>query len=602
MLTRYRSLGLYALLLAAVTVGLLGYALQASPEFPSWWAVALSIGACLFVWQFGLPAPRVGLISMERLPQIGVLLVFSPPIAALICGAASLLWPFVNRGYSQGSTKVAALRALHNSAMTALMLLLGGWAYLAAGGQHPLDRLGLADLWPLLVLAVTVQAVNILSMALFIHFDGRDVRRVLTPFYAFSDLLFVPAGILAAIIYSTAAPATFALFAGLMVLFVLSFSAIGRVAEARGSTGGPLARLVQAGRALRGARSVEELGRRILTETRALLRFDEFYLVLVDDEQQRLHLRIHERHSERLPARTKAIESGLFGWVVSRAESVLVSDWSSASSDIKQAAEETSKKTGSLIVVPLIERDRVIGLLSVQHTSSGVYSEADLHLMRNLAEQVAPSLADAIAFEALEIYRERLEERVAQRTQELEKANEDKGRLINALRERSRSLERESQEDPLTGIANRRRFDQRLGTEIELARTLGMPLTLAIADMDHFKSINDRLGHAVGDEVLRQSSSLMARLCRSNDLVARLGGEEFALILPGMQRAAAFEFCERLRQAVEAHPWPKVHEALRVTLSIGVAHGDDRLTPAELLEAADANLYRAKHEGRNRVA
>jgi diguanylate cyclase (GGDEF)-like protein len=602
MLTRYRALTLYTLSLATVTSVLLGYALQGAPDFPPWWAMLLSIAACLFVWQFGLPAPRVGLISMERLPQIGLLLILSPPVAAVICGAASLLWPLVSRRYSQGSTGVAALRALHNSSMTALMLLLGGWAYLAVGGQHPLATLRIGDFWPLVVLALVVQIVNLAAMALYMHLDGRDLRKVLTPFYTLSDLLFVPAGVLAAIVFNSTGPATFVLFAGLMVLFVLSFSAIGRFAKGQESTSGPLAQLVDAGRALRGARSVEEVGERTLSETRALVRFDEFYLVLTDEQRQRLEVRVHERSGTRLPPRVKDADSGLFGWVMSTSESVLVSDWATAPAELQRTAEQTSKETGSLIAVPLIDQGRVIGLLSVQHTATEVYSAADLHLMQQLAEQAAPVIADATAFEALEDYRQRLEQRVNERTDELERANQDKERLINALRERSRSLERESQEDPLTGIANRRLFDQRLVNELDLARTLGTSLTVAIADLDHFKSINDRLGHAAGDEVLRQSSALMVKLCRSNDLVARLGGEEFALILPGMQPAAAYEFCERLRAAIESHDWLTVGPDLKVTLSIGVAHWEGLQAAAELLDAADANLYRAKHAGRNRVA
>jgi diguanylate cyclase (GGDEF)-like protein len=249
-----------------------------------------------------------------------------------------------------------------------------------------------------------------------------------------------------------------------------------------------------------------------------------------------------------------------------------------------------------------VEDGAVIGLLSVRHAHTEVYAEADLHLMQRLAEQAAAALADARAFEDLEDYRQRLEERVAERTQELDKANREKERLIAALGERSRTLERESQEDPLTGIANRRCFTQRLAAEIEVARAVGQPLTLAVGDLDHFKIVNDRLGHAVGDEVLRQSATIMRQLCRASDLVARIGGEEFALILPGMQHSAAFQFCETMRVAVETHDWYRVHPHLRVTLSIGLSQWDGRTDVAELLRSADAQLYRAKREGRNRVA
>jgi diguanylate cyclase (GGDEF)-like protein len=602
MASRYLALGVYSLLLALVTGGWLAHGLAGASDFPPPWVIPLLIAACLFVWQFGVPAPRFGLISMERLPQIGMLLVFSPAVAAVICASASLVWPLVNRSYSQGSTKVAWLRALHNPAMTAAMLLIAGHAYEAAGGQHPLVSLALADAWPLLVMALAAQAVNIVLMALFIHLDQRDVRRVLTPVYALSDLLFVPAGVLAAVLYNGAAPATFGLFIVLMVVFVLGFNGIGQSLTSAVTDAAPLAALSHALRSLRGARRIDDLADRILAETHALFRFDEFYLALVDTGKGTLELRVHERHGVRLARRAKRLDEGLFGWVVERAEPVLVEHWERAPEEIRRRAQITSKATGSLIAVPLMADQTVLGMLSVQHTAGGVYSTADLHLMKRLAEQVAPAIADACAFEDLEDYRRRLEERVTERTQALEQASNEKERLIAALRERSRALERESQEDPLTGIANRRRFDQRLAAEMQVSQVLGQPLALAVADMDHFKVVNDSLGHAIGDEVLRQSSALMARLCRANDLVARFGGEEFAIILPGMTHDAAMNFCERLRGAIESHDWRAVHPELRVTLSIGLAHWDGRADADELLQLADMNLYRAKHLGRNRVA
>ena len=602
MASRYRPLALYIFLLAAATAWWLAQGLSGNPEFPPIWAVALLILGSLFIWQLGLPAPRVGLSSMERLPQIGLLLVLSPPVAATICATASLLWPLISRSYSHGSLKVAALRGVHNASMTAMMLLLAGRAYVAAGGRHPLDGLSWNDIWPLTAMALTAQAVNVVLMALFFRFDGREVRKIIKPVYMVVDLIFVPAGVLAALLYTTGTLATFALFVGLMVVFVLSFNGIGRTLSAVESDSAPLARLSQARRALRGARRIDELGERILTETRALFRFDEFHLALVDHEERQLELRVHERRGERLPVRAKPLDAGLFGWVVERAEAVLIEDWARAPAVLRQRAAVTDRETGSLIAVPLIEEEAVIGLLSVRHARAGIYSDADLHLMQRLAEQVAAAVADAHAFEDLEDYRQRLEERVAERTQELEKANREKERLISALGERSRELERESQEDPLTGIANRRCFSERLAAEIAVAQAVGQPLTLAVADLDHFKIVNDRLGHAVGDEVLRQSAALMRQVCRSTDLVARIGGEEFALILPGMTREAALCFCENLRHSVESHDWRLVHPQLRVTLSIGLYQWDGAADDAELLQAADTQLYEAKNAGRNRVA
>jgi diguanylate cyclase (GGDEF)-like protein len=334
-----------------------------------------------------------------------------------------------------------------------------------------------------------------------------------------------------------------------------------------------------------------------------LLRFDEFALVMVDSERQTLDLRVQERGGERLPGQRLALDQGPYGWAAARGAAVLVEDWSQAPESLRAAAASAGVTQGSMIMVPLQDDGRVIGVLGVRHADQRAYSDADLHLLQRLAEQAAPAVSDAGAFEDLEDYRRHLEERVAERTRELDRANQEKERLIDALGERSRALERESQEDPLTAIANRRAFGRRLGAEIEVARAMGQPLTLAVADLDHFKIINDRMGHRVGDEVLRRSAAIMQRHCRPVDMVARIGGEEFALILPGLDAESATARCEALRSAVELHPWAaSVHPGLRVTLSIGIAQWDGASGADEVLHAADTRLYTAKHAGRNRVA
>jgi diguanylate cyclase (GGDEF)-like protein len=159
----------------------------------------------------------------------------------------------------------------------------------------------------------------------------------------------------------------------------------------------------------------------------------------------------------------------------------------------------------------------------------------------------------------------------------------------------------ESRRDQLTQLANRREAEQRWPVLLEQARRDGTPLAVALADLDEFKRINDRYGHAVGDRVLVAMAGILRDNTRGADLVARLGGEEFLLVLPETAAERAHEVCERLRQRVAAHDWNAVADGLQVTTSIGLT-----TTPpfdAEVLTArADAALYAAKRAGRDRVA
>ncbi|HSD17361.1 MAG TPA: GGDEF domain-containing protein [Thermomonas sp.] len=156
--------------------------------------------------------------------------------------------------------------------------------------------------------------------------------------------------------------------------------------------------------------------------------------------------------------------------------------------------------------------------------------------------------------------------------------------------------------DALTDLYNRRHFIEMADKEIARAIRHERPLSLCIIDVDLFKPVNDRYGHISGDEVLRQIALLLRRHARTDDLAARIGGEEFALMLPECDAEAARVFAERLREAVAEAVFTPGGEPQRITVSIGIAElapGRD-VRPA-LMAAADTALYRAKSEGRNRV-
>ncbi len=162
-----------------------------------------------------------------------------------------------------------------------------------------------------------------------------------------------------------------------------------------------------------------------------------------------------------------------------------------------------------------------------------------------------------------------------------------------------------SSRDALTGLANRRSFELALAREVDRVARSGEPALLLMLDIDHFKRVNDRFGHAAGDAVLRSVATALVDSVRPMDLVARVGGEEFAIILPNCAAAFGATVAERVRRRVERSPVMAgpAGTAVDVTISIGGAFAPQwvRSTPALWVERADQQLYRAKALGRNLV-
>jgi diguanylate cyclase (GGDEF)-like protein len=165
-----------------------------------------------------------------------------------------------------------------------------------------------------------------------------------------------------------------------------------------------------------------------------------------------------------------------------------------------------------------------------------------------------------------------------------------------------RRLEYLSQHDALTGLLNRRAIESLMDKEVQRLHRFGDPFALLLIDVDHFKRVNDRMGHAAGDMVLSTVSAVLQAQAREVDHVSRFGGEEFCVLLPRTDSEGALQAAERFREAVLATVVPWADETLCVTVSVGVAATSD---PTEalhsILRRADEALYRAKAEGRNRV-
>ena len=175
-------------------------------------------------------------------------------------------------------------------------------------------------------------------------------------------------------------------------------------------------------------------------------------------------------------------------------------------------------------------------------------------------------------------------------------------RLALRMRHLVKMLEHRAQIDSLSGLWNRRYFDQRLSQEFSEARRHGRPLSLVMCDVDRFKRLNDQFGHPFGDQVIERVAQLLSG-GRGSDIACRYGGEEFSVILPSTPAEHALEVAERQRVAIESQSWAG-HPDLVVTASFGIA--DLQRMPAsatmtDLIREADAALYRAKQQGRNRI-
>jgi diguanylate cyclase (GGDEF)-like protein len=202
----------------------------------------------------------------------------------------------------------------------------------------------------------------------------------------------------------------------------------------------------------------------------------------------------------------------------------------------------------------------------------------------------------------------RLRALVEQRTADLNRqaqrllaVDAERNELLERLREQSEASERQAREDALTGLPNRRAFDESLAEAVSRARLRGEALCLVLLDVDHFKRINDQHSHMVGDAALRAVGEALASAARPGDSISRWGGEEFALLLPDTSADVAVQEAERLRQAIAAIDGEALAPGLSLTASFGVALDVGTCQYDRLVSRADAAMYRAKQSGRNRV-
>ncbi|MEE8118436.1 MAG: diguanylate cyclase [Gammaproteobacteria bacterium] len=609
-------LTVYAGVLFASGIALLGWMTVQSGfgDFP-FLAMAGYIVFTVFIISSGFAGPYIGHTSLDRLAQIAAVLIFGTLVAGWINAIAAFIWPFIDREHSKGNMSRKLMRAMHGCGMFTIMILISGTLYEKLGGQVPLQVLSTGNILAIVVMVLVMQATNELMMLVFAWLDEQDFMKSLSLFASLVEIAGATLGVFTAIIFNVMEPPVYWLYLVVLVVIVL---VVKRYAENHWSLAERVDELVsinRIGRAVSSSLILDDLVELIYQESRKLFRFSAFYLVLYNENKQELDFRLHHNEQGRQPRKFKPLGEGAISWVVQKNQSVLIKDWEKSDHEARHRAVIVGEPPASMIGVPVTFGNRILGVISIQNFVPNTFDEDHLKMMQTFADQVAVAIANARLFGEVEEYRMQLEQRVDERTSELSSQKEElfqlsqslrftnrqKEELLEELQRKTEELDKQTKEDSLTKLFNRRYMESRLENELQRAERYKRPITVAILDIDDFKLINDNFSHMLADEVLRRLADLLRQQCRAIDVIARLGGDEFVLCFPETDLENARIICEKVRKAIEGYTWRDLDAKLFVTVSIGVAAAAPHYHQDKTMMAADAKMYEAKRAGRNQV-
>lgn len=303
-------------------------------------------------------------------------------------------------------------------------------------------------------------------------------------------------------------------------------------------------------------RPLEEFLKTVTDATVDLLGADHASIRLLDNSRTALLSSARSGKGETIPPMDFRRGEGVIGWVVDQGRAARVDDVTQDPRWVE--ASDPSFRVRSVVCEPLWSSAEIIGVLSVTSSEPAAFDDDDQLLLRLLANCSAPPI--------------------------------DRARL-----------RRLAMFDDMTMAFNHRYLTPRLVEEMERAGRAGADVSLLYMDLDHFKSVNDRYGHAAGDDVLRAFADRVQKAVRRVDVLVRRGGEEFVLIMPQTSATQAHATAVRIQQILRAQPIEAAGQSLRQTVSIGVATWDTRETPDQLERRADEAMYEAKRQGRDRV-
>jgi diguanylate cyclase (GGDEF)-like protein len=312
--------------------------------------------------------------------------------------------------------------------------------------------------------------------------------------------------------------------------------------------------------------NLKEIGEKLVELSNLIVPYDQGGVLLYDEDRGEMELLSAKNWDGIAEGSRFPTEKSLVGWIVQNRQPLLLSD-------LKERGEKTpifpeiNIKVRSFLGLPLdIKGERLVGVFALSSMEPGVFTTHHSHLLSIICNQAAVSIANAKLHLKMEMM---------------------------------------AITDGLTGLLNHRRFQERFSEELRRIERHPEPLSLILADIDHFKRINDTYGHPKGDEILKRLAGILKRMVRDIDIVARYGGEEFAIILINTEREGAYRLAERIRKTIEKRPFTlkQVQERnISVTLSLGIAsYPRDGKVKEDLISRADVALYRAKGEGRNRT-
>jgi diguanylate cyclase (GGDEF)-like protein len=343
-----------------------------------------------------------------------------------------------------------------------------------------------------------------------------------------------------------------------------------------------LEKIIDIGREMAENRNLEPLLQYAMQVTIELVNAEYGYLVLVTDNDQ-LNFRVRlDKNGNLLNEPDEQISHTIFSQVISDREPIITAD-AIVDPDFQDAESVMSLQLRSVMCVPLISRERVLGAIYVENRSeTDIFDEESLKPLKYLAGLAAVTIENVQLYEELEI-------RVTERTKELAAANG--------------KLQKLALTDPLTGAFNRRHFFNLADKTLKNSKRYQHDLSIIMIDLDHFKQVNDQFGHTVGDAVLVAFVKILQKNVRDADTVARYGGEEFSILMPETNLEFAKKTAERLCDLVNNYKFSVGDQIVHITISLGIASLETNRNQKadDLVDQADKALYKAKNSGRNCV-